>query len=77
MEWEWELAGLDVQFAVHFAAEGEAPVDVVTSIKVVAGAPVQGSFKADRSGQVSLVWDNSSSYVRSKSVYFKAVAHEP
>ena len=55
VEWEWELAGLDVQFAVQFTAEGEAAVDVVTSIKVVAGAPVQGSFKADSSGQVSLV----------------------
>uniref|UniRef100_M4BCW8 GOLD domain-containing protein n=1 Tax=Hyaloperonospora arabidopsidis (strain Emoy2) TaxID=559515 RepID=M4BCW8_HYAAE len=74
--WKFELEEFDVDFSVSFTpvpCEQEL-VEVVharTKYVMTIGRAVEGSFRCDRTGKITLTWDNSYSRLRGKNVLYQ------
>ena len=76
--WEFNVRAYDVKFFVKFAAEGKQPAKtVVAESTVLTGKTVKGSFETPAQGTVTLVWDNSYSFLRNKNVAYKVDLSAP
>uniref|UniRef100_A0AAV1T7U2 GOLD domain-containing protein n=1 Tax=Peronospora matthiolae TaxID=2874970 RepID=A0AAV1T7U2_9STRA len=74
--WKFELEEFDVDFSVSFTPElcEQELVEVVharTRYVVTIGRAVEGSFRCDRAGKITLTWDNSYSRLRGKNVLYQ------
>ncbi|EEY61482.1 uncharacterized protein PITG_01790 [Phytophthora infestans T30-4] len=74
--WKFELEDFDVDFSVSFAPEPyEQPVEIVHArtryVSTTTSRAVQGLYRCLRPGKATLVWDNSYSRLRGKSVLYQ------
>ncbi|KAI9993751.1 hypothetical protein PInf_016270 [Phytophthora infestans] len=74
--WKFELEDFDVDFSVSFAPEPyEQPVEIVHArtryVSTTISRAVQGLYRCLRPGKATLVWDNSYSRLRGKSVLYQ------
>lgn len=57
------------------AEDGE--IIKVSSESIAAGKEAVGSYKPTQTGELKLLWDNTSSYFRSKTIVFKTEVVSP
>jgi len=75
---EWELADHDINFGVRFEPTDPASESLEilpTNSHTAADGPVHNTFEVPQGsiGRLLIVWDNSHSYLRSKSVTFRVL----
>lgn len=73
--WEYEVKAHDVEFGLNFRTQGEGGAHEESKVpksRVAAGQTISGSFTASEEGTAVLMWDNSYSWARGKTVAYKA-----
>lgn len=74
--WEFQVQHLDVDFEVRSRTQGEQggalECVIMPRIRAVQGEQVTGEYRAIDDATIVLVWDNTSSWMRSKRIAYKA-----
>jgi hypothetical protein len=76
LTWKFRVQSLDIGFAVRLRVQGDGgstEVDVFAMQKYSSGVTVQGEWSPTTDSSLTIVWDNSYSYLRGKVVAFQAV----
>ena len=71
LSWEFNVRAYDVKFLVKFTPDGGKSTVVVPEATVVTGKTIQGFYESTAQGVITLVWDNTYSFLRNKVVAYK------
>eukprot|EP00455_Lapot_gusevi_P014478 TRINITY_DN1722_c0_g1_i13.p1 TRINITY_DN1722_c0_g1~~TRINITY_DN1722_c0_g1_i13.p1 ORF type:complete len:280 (-),score=76.31 TRINITY_DN1722_c0_g1_i13:140-979(-) len=76
--WSFSTKSGDIGFAAEFVADsGAAPITVVANARVDAHKDsIEGAYTAPEPGVLKLVWDNSYSYIYSKTLQYQLEVSE-
>ena len=72
LEWLFKTASKNIGFAVHFESSGQQQIVRELQVMECSDCPEMDGLACDaKGGTYHLIWDNTHSYLRSKSLLFK------